>query len=502
MNEDKQAAALARWIDSGGRGGPPEDVDLDALEAAFALRPELAPAPDLDLNALFDEVQEGPFANAEPSVGGEVVPFPVPASLPAGHRVTDTSTSADLLHGLPEATHRPWWRQWATGGVAGTLAAAAAVLIVVSSGESLVPNDLASPLARSQDADRAPGSSLQRDGSKKTSASPAAMRPRPAAEAKKEDAALDPYRPAPDAPQNRSAPAQEPRLTREAPGKSELLDTKRVLSTRGAGLDDQIVTSNTATSTSSSGGDRAYGIETPAQTGSFDDEQQAAYGEVDELDAPLPITVGAVAGLRADADSIVALDEEAEAEDAFAEALTLDPNYAQGSGSAESDERRRQRQDKRKTASSSEESPPTPAARTFNPTDGWRANLDGPTLSRLDGALRVAAVQASQGSPRNAATSLRPYIASPAQAGLAIAVQATTYALQANDPALGLELADLGLSLGGAGTNERQALISLRSDARSRLNEPVSATRMMKSSSSSEPATDADRAAEDEALGE
>ncbi len=62
--ERAAATALAGWLDGTDDG----DVDLedDVAEAIYALRPALAPAPRLDLDAMLNEVQEGPLAAAPP----------------------------------------------------------------------------------------------------------------------------------------------------------------------------------------------------------------------------------------------------------------------------------------------------------------------------------------------------------------------------------------------------------------------------------------------------
>ncbi len=62
-----QPELLARWLqlrlDQGAHGeAPPDGLDPDVIEAIDALRPDLAPAPDLDFDALLDELTEGPLA--------------------------------------------------------------------------------------------------------------------------------------------------------------------------------------------------------------------------------------------------------------------------------------------------------------------------------------------------------------------------------------------------------------------------------------------------------
>lgn len=64
--EDRQAELFARWLDNGGKGlsevlgEMPEDVDFDAFEAVFALRPDLAPGPKTSIDEILAHLDEGP----------------------------------------------------------------------------------------------------------------------------------------------------------------------------------------------------------------------------------------------------------------------------------------------------------------------------------------------------------------------------------------------------------------------------------------------------------
>ena len=62
-----QPELLARWLqhqlDRGDVGTPPPaGLDPDVVEAVDALRPDLAPVPELDLDELLAGVTQGPFA--------------------------------------------------------------------------------------------------------------------------------------------------------------------------------------------------------------------------------------------------------------------------------------------------------------------------------------------------------------------------------------------------------------------------------------------------------
>lgn len=133
MNEKQQADLLQRWLASGARGEPPAGLDPDTVASIYALRPDLAPAPRLTVDDLLDGLTAGPFATPEPEAegGGEVVPFPVPASRPP---VVPPVAVADPLSPAP-GSHRRWW----IGGGAGLLAAAAAALLVLSPHDAPTP---------------------------------------------------------------------------------------------------------------------------------------------------------------------------------------------------------------------------------------------------------------------------------------------------------------------------------------------------------------------------
>ncbi|MCB9780684.1 MAG: hypothetical protein H6742_19105 [Alphaproteobacteria bacterium] len=62
MNEDRQAQLLAEWLRQEPGTEPPQQLDRDAIEAVYALRPDLAPAPGLSIDDILDEVAEGPLA--------------------------------------------------------------------------------------------------------------------------------------------------------------------------------------------------------------------------------------------------------------------------------------------------------------------------------------------------------------------------------------------------------------------------------------------------------
>lgn len=62
MTTERAAELLARWLDEPAAEPPPQDVDADVLEAVFALRPERAPAPRVHIDDILDTVESGPLA--------------------------------------------------------------------------------------------------------------------------------------------------------------------------------------------------------------------------------------------------------------------------------------------------------------------------------------------------------------------------------------------------------------------------------------------------------
>lgn len=144
MNQEEQATALARWLSGPPGTPPPTALDPEVVESVYALRPELAPPADLDLDELLGSVAAGPLAGPDARVastggaGGEVVPFPAVAT-PA--EVAPTARA-----------ERRGWARWATVAAGGTsglglLVAAAAVLLFVAIPASRAPSDDAAPAA-------------------------------------------------------------------------------------------------------------------------------------------------------------------------------------------------------------------------------------------------------------------------------------------------------------------------------------------------------------------
>ncbi len=113
---EEQAAQLARWLDEHPGAQPPEGVEPDVLEAIYALRPDLAPAPSFSIDDILADVTTGPFAR-----GGASAPPSEPAVV-------------DL------AVERRRRRPWLWTGVGAMAAAAMALFVVMPFIDSGVPD--------------------------------------------------------------------------------------------------------------------------------------------------------------------------------------------------------------------------------------------------------------------------------------------------------------------------------------------------------------------------
>jgi hypothetical protein len=76
MNEDRQAGLLAEWLEGPPGVAPPEDIDGDVLEAIYAMRPEMAPAPRVTLDDILAGIAK-PADSAWPAFGGGLTPVPL-----------------------------------------------------------------------------------------------------------------------------------------------------------------------------------------------------------------------------------------------------------------------------------------------------------------------------------------------------------------------------------------------------------------------------------------
>jgi len=148
------AEALKDWLDGPLGTEPTDAVDADVAEAIYALRPERAPAPRVDLDDVFRAVEDGPFAR-----GGAVVDLPVrldSSSVPAVALDTtedDDQPDTNVVSLADERRRRPWWAATGIGAVA--VAALALIFAVPSMTMLRSPNDMAeAPMVEAPMAER------------------------------------------------------------------------------------------------------------------------------------------------------------------------------------------------------------------------------------------------------------------------------------------------------------------------------------------------------------
>lgn len=62
MTIDEKSKALMEWLEANQGEGPPTEVEPEVIEAVYALRPDLAPKPAVDVSMILDKIDSGPFA--------------------------------------------------------------------------------------------------------------------------------------------------------------------------------------------------------------------------------------------------------------------------------------------------------------------------------------------------------------------------------------------------------------------------------------------------------
>jgi len=95
--------ALRGWLEAGPGTPPPDILPIGIVEAFYALRPDMAPAPRLGIDDILDSVTEGPFAPAQQTA--DVIELAPPmrqvaAPLPSTDQAQETARSR---------AHRRWW---------------------------------------------------------------------------------------------------------------------------------------------------------------------------------------------------------------------------------------------------------------------------------------------------------------------------------------------------------------------------------------------------------
>ena len=116
------ASALRSWLAAGPGTPPPRRLPIGVVEATYALRPEMAPAPSLSIDDILESLTDGPLAEA-----------PIAVQPHADRPGTDVMAAAPHRAALSSAnTVPPWWRRPALGAIA---VAAVALLIVMPGAE-------------------------------------------------------------------------------------------------------------------------------------------------------------------------------------------------------------------------------------------------------------------------------------------------------------------------------------------------------------------------------
>ena len=110
MSTDEHS--LAQWLDAP-TSDPESTLDPEVLEAVYAMRPDLAPAPRVTADDILASVTDGPLAATAPTV---------PSSLPSPNEGSHTAAPAPANRSLAS------WGGW--GGIGLALAAAATFALV------------------------------------------------------------------------------------------------------------------------------------------------------------------------------------------------------------------------------------------------------------------------------------------------------------------------------------------------------------------------------------
>lgn len=129
MNTETQASLLAEWLNHPGTP-PPAGLDPDVVQAAIALRPELAPAPTLSVDDILAGITTGPFAEAALGAAGDG-PQGRSAELPLDQAEELEPANSPQVEGVAPVIDLASRRRRRVWGGVGLLAAAALVLVSV-----------------------------------------------------------------------------------------------------------------------------------------------------------------------------------------------------------------------------------------------------------------------------------------------------------------------------------------------------------------------------------
>jgi hypothetical protein len=103
MTEFNEPRLLANWLDAHPGEAPPAGIEAEVVQAVYALRPDLAPAPRVSLDDILGGVRAGPFAPTDTASADAAPADAVPAfgAVPA-HTDSDEPQPAFGGHGAPE----------------------------------------------------------------------------------------------------------------------------------------------------------------------------------------------------------------------------------------------------------------------------------------------------------------------------------------------------------------------------------------------------------------
>jgi hypothetical protein len=413
MTREDQAGSLGRWLERTPGSPPPDDVDSDVIEALYALRPDLAPAPRLTADDILASVTRGPLADrsrsgasADPRAPAEVVQFPTrtsTATTAKDRRATDDANEPVDASDAPVRGGRRnvlWMWVGGTGGLGMAMVAAATILLV------------ATPVLRDA-SERAEVSGA---------ASPAQTAPAGATStADDRPIALDELGAAPAVPA--AAPPAAPLASRTAPSDGARVGevaTRDVIEMEGGALfrEPSVI---------------------PEATERIALEEDAV-AVADEADTPS-------AGQSAPAAEPLAPNAGPSAADGYAYEDEDKASTAKVQQTENLDELRGR------------------AVRKAPDGTSWRKGVDADVLSRIDAGIDAAEALRARGDVSAAADALAAVIQPPGRAGQYVALLAARDYRAAGDLRAAAGVALRGLSLSSADSPERTALAVEHGDA-------------------------------------
>ena len=441
MSHEELAQGLSRWLDQPPGTDPPDTLEPDVIEAVYALRPDLAPAPRLSADDILASVTSGPLAlsahseTPEPSdalAKAEVVPFP---GAPAPEAEPRPHTEAPRRQ---RGRFALWIGGTSSAGLA--LVAAATLLLVIyppaGDLEPSAPHGAAGPTEAGQ-------------------------APHPAAEV---------MLPAP-AP---SQPTQADRADRVATRRA------RPANRASAGGPEEDLYEMGEGDTPARG--RQLIPELAGQLGA--DDGVAAVDLTGDEDESDPGRASEALGLMQDLEAAA---QEAAAQEATAQEATAQEAAAQEAAAQEAAAQEAAAQGATAQKSAPDPMQPAPpsagalaAARAaavagLQAPQGWRGGLDAQTIRAIDDVLARAEALEAQGDLSGAAGLLDEAIQPPAAVAQHLAARSAELYLRSTAPAAAAAVARKGLSYSSTSSAGRSKLLVLLGDALAALGDPSAA---------------------------